>query len=380
MVDELWMWILDKKTIITSFPHQYGSDKDNASDVHEAIRIRIKNAQRNQIRSVFDVALIVIDECLNNLFNIAKSHHLWHWSKRAFMFYITQPEYKGASDVQLSLISTSLEPKLQLEIRDIIDELDIMINITRKQQELIKRLLKHGESILDSNGMCGDDWTEKQEKEKLFWFRKQAIDLTSKVDDKIVELEGLRNNAERTGRKLPLSFMSSVFSMNNSSIGDTKMSFPDQASYMFPISAAVILVSITTAFWKFPRTVLWSVYKMTETWLLVNSGAYYCWLMIRERYTMLTSDNLLSRLEWEIKKMKAEVRRRRYRARIQYMDSFDATLETRDDDQENDNELAMPGVSNRRPDQRHEGEANEAGSLRSWIQLNARMKVPDGTV
>lgn len=73
MVDQLWMWILDEKTIITSFPQQYGSDRKGASDVHEAVRMRIRNARSNEIRSVFDVALIILDECSNNLFDLNKT-------------------------------------------------------------------------------------------------------------------------------------------------------------------------------------------------------------------------------------------------------------------------------------------------------------------
>ncbi|KAI8226735.1 hypothetical protein K4K54_003586 [Colletotrichum sp. SAR 10_86] len=73
MVDQLWMWILDKKTIITSFPKRYGANKQDPSGVHKSIRTRIKNARKNQIRSVFDVALIILDECSNTFFDRTKT-------------------------------------------------------------------------------------------------------------------------------------------------------------------------------------------------------------------------------------------------------------------------------------------------------------------
>lgn len=63
MVDQLWMWILDQKTIITSFPFGQGI----GSFMHKNIRTRITNAQKNQIRSVFDIALIILEECANGL-------------------------------------------------------------------------------------------------------------------------------------------------------------------------------------------------------------------------------------------------------------------------------------------------------------------------
>lgn len=73
MVDQLWMWILDKKTIITLFPKRYGANKNDGSGVHKSIRARLKSTQKNQIRSVFDLALIIIDECSNTFFDRTKT-------------------------------------------------------------------------------------------------------------------------------------------------------------------------------------------------------------------------------------------------------------------------------------------------------------------
>jgi hypothetical protein len=73
MVDQLWMWVLDKKTIITLFPKRYGANKNDGSGVHKSIRARLKTAQKNQIRSIFDLALIIIDECSNTFFDRTKT-------------------------------------------------------------------------------------------------------------------------------------------------------------------------------------------------------------------------------------------------------------------------------------------------------------------
>lgn len=72
MVDQLWMWILDEKTIITSFPKRYGFNKSDASGVHKSIRSRLRNARKNQFRSVYDIALVILDECSNTFFDRAK--------------------------------------------------------------------------------------------------------------------------------------------------------------------------------------------------------------------------------------------------------------------------------------------------------------------
>lgn len=72
MVDQLWMWILDSRTIITCFPGQYGRQRHESSDVDKSIRTRIQNTT-SQLGSVFDLGLIIIDECSNTIFDRAKA-------------------------------------------------------------------------------------------------------------------------------------------------------------------------------------------------------------------------------------------------------------------------------------------------------------------
>lgn len=42
MVDQLWMWILDDHTIITSFPKRWGKNKPDSSGVHKSLRDRLE--------------------------------------------------------------------------------------------------------------------------------------------------------------------------------------------------------------------------------------------------------------------------------------------------------------------------------------------------
>ena len=73
MVDQLWMWILDERTILTCFPKRYGANRQDASAVHKSIRLRLVAARQNHIRSVFDLALVIFDECSNTFFDRTKT-------------------------------------------------------------------------------------------------------------------------------------------------------------------------------------------------------------------------------------------------------------------------------------------------------------------
>jgi hypothetical protein len=68
MVDQLWMWVLDRKTIITCFPKRYGADKHDTSGIHKSIRMRIEEGGI-PIRSVLDLALVIFEECSNTFFD-----------------------------------------------------------------------------------------------------------------------------------------------------------------------------------------------------------------------------------------------------------------------------------------------------------------------
>lgn len=74
MVDQLWMWVLDEKTIMTFFPNRYGLHQPDLSDVHQSICLRLDPGRKDQIRSVFDLALVILEECTDVLFNRSKAY------------------------------------------------------------------------------------------------------------------------------------------------------------------------------------------------------------------------------------------------------------------------------------------------------------------
>lgn len=72
MVDQLWLWILDDNTIISSFPRRWGRNKPDASGVHKSLRVRLTQIPEREIQSIYDLALIIIDQCPRVFFDRSK--------------------------------------------------------------------------------------------------------------------------------------------------------------------------------------------------------------------------------------------------------------------------------------------------------------------
>lgn len=63
MIDQLWMWILDDQTIITCFPdHGDVGDHHNLPGIHKSIRDSLMKVGKGQMRTVFDIALVILGE------------------------------------------------------------------------------------------------------------------------------------------------------------------------------------------------------------------------------------------------------------------------------------------------------------------------------
>lgn len=100
MVDQLWMWILDERTIITSFPKRYGTNKLDTSGVHKSIRARLEEGRYPKVKSIFDLALLIFEECSNTFFDRVRT-----WDK--------QPQVLDAFSEAIGNIVSTTVPEVQ---------------------------------------------------------------------------------------------------------------------------------------------------------------------------------------------------------------------------------------------------------------------------
>ncbi|RWA03890.1 hypothetical protein EKO27_g11217 [Xylaria grammica] len=300
MVDQLWMWILDANTIITCFPKRYGANKNDASGIHKSIRSRVEEI--GSVHTVFELGLIILDECSKTFFDRTKTldrrpqvidefskaignimhkqtdafGQLWWWTEQASYVY-SDKGYTDTSHLHMSLLDINPEGQLDREIEDIIEELDIMLHLVNTHDDILRKFIEQAESILNPTGK----FSPQKGSQRRIWradtdsplpdderayrcFKQKANEGQARARDYITELQKLRESAKKTaedvehllsmkqqqasvfqawqamkqsdetikqGRSimtftlvtivfLPLSFLSSVFGMNNHEFGN----------------------------------------------------------------------------------------------------------------------------------------------------------------
>jgi len=63
MVDQLWMWVLGKDLVITSFPQRWQQERNDPLNVVDSIIEDINNKTRSPIGSVWDLAITISSTC-----------------------------------------------------------------------------------------------------------------------------------------------------------------------------------------------------------------------------------------------------------------------------------------------------------------------------
>ncbi|KAK1773784.1 hypothetical protein QBC45DRAFT_455261 [Copromyces sp. CBS 386.78] len=375
MVDQLWMWILDEQTIITSFPQSWEkSSKQTINGIHESVRARLRPLGTTQIddqvQSIYEIGLIILTECCSVLLDrtnldsqfqvidtftevigrIRKQHavmfgHLRHWLSRASLIYRDRSKFVDLSVLHLPLLDNTDEEKLQQELREAMDDLDVMIDIHDQQKDIIRRFCQYAENNLS------------KEKEKLQRFQDQSKHLIYKLSNQLNELQRLRKWAQSTaeamddlmsqkqhqaslvqawesvrqanettsqGRAImmftivtiifvPLSFISSIFGMNNVEFtGQGPMALREQFRLMFPISFAIIISTIIIAFSKSLRGIVWSIYNYLSTAVVVHLGIYELWFAFRNQGRS-PHEVFIRTMEMKVDQMKRDVERERRR-------------------------------------------------------------------
>ncbi|KAM7183911.1 hypothetical protein V8F20_012434 [Naviculisporaceae sp. PSN 640] len=170
MVDQLWLWILDDHTIITSFPRRWGRNKPDPSGVHKSLRERLE-AMSGNIKSIHHLGsspdfprigarMFFFDRTkpldqrpeVMDLFSSAIGHvteltavaYEGFWRNTALQSLQTRNLQREVTDTaRHRYLEINPEGKLLQEAQDIAEELQIMKRIFNEQLQVVKDFRRH---------------------------------------------------------------------------------------------------------------------------------------------------------------------------------------------------------------------------------------------
>ncbi|KAG4432903.1 hypothetical protein IFR05_011621 [Cadophora sp. M221] len=321
MVDQLWLWILDNDTVVTSFPQRWDKagkpgdndpDPNNASDIVESIIRHVARTDRRPLENAFDLAELIASKCIGTMFehpDIANEKLRFSEFFEISIGNVTNEESKMFDEfTELSeslatgdhrpedldkLFNISKETKLIKEIKDIRDELHIISTVLADQERvlvdmesiigrmkeshreasqsyhsLVESVLRHIETV---KGL------DKQA-EKTYLSLNDLLDLKQKQAN-VSEARSQRQQAQETARQgqtLMLFTVITVFFLDISDYvrnGEGQLGLGYVSEITFPITAVVVAVSLFLAFRLNPVTV--AKVTLKSTWHILKKIAEY---------------------------------------------------------------------------------------------------------
>ena len=244
---------LQLDTILTSFPRRWGRNKPDPSGVHKSLRERLNHVENGRINSIFDLALIIIDQCslvffdrtkptdqrpeVMDIFSTAIAHvvcttrkslqtekltdvpktktslktvafeNFWHQTR---IDALRKNRDSADQEVVRTYLNINPEGALLNEIQDIMEELRMMSRIFNQQSQVVKEFKKALEKLADLE-------TSQQQPHKLVEKLPRTIsrvsltqpsipqvtiadagDLINMISDRIAEIGELEEAAEHT--------------------------------------------------------------------------------------------------------------------------------------------------------------------------------------
>lgn len=165
---------------------------------------------------------------------------LWRWTEEARKIYKSRARAAG-SRLHVPLLDITPEGDLEKEIKDIIEELGIMIYVNKTHRDVLKQFITHVKHILDPNGeYSGKDSkvaaskqrikllrsksseanlsktnmpkiVENDQRHNFDWFNINADEALTRVNDRIEQLEELQRSAQITASSVSQYYSGSSF-------------------------------------------------------------------------------------------------------------------------------------------------------------------------
>lgn len=147
--------------------------------------------------------------------------HLWD-SAEKLRKATSAPTQADLSELHIPLLNIAPEGILQKEIKDILDELNMMIHFVKQQKTMLEKFKKNASEIMDveveneserltailegAEGAATPPNADRkkilEKKQNLKWFERSAKELLSEIDNHLEELNNLRESATSTSQSV----------------------------------------------------------------------------------------------------------------------------------------------------------------------------------
>jgi len=322
MVDQLWLWIIDKETVITFFSPRERDDHEGYSreaNIRSLIYQDINGDYANQCDDPFDFAALAISHAVKGLLANTSDENLQVF--RIFEEYISILTEKQTSsfkdfrdnhrfskekDIELEKhIDNREDLNALLELRDIEDELNTIDKLFKEQQTCVGHMLVQFQDLYQRQfkGSIGisllhgvnhflfehqeqiDGMLKSAEAAKKAY--KELLDMKQKQAS-IIEAQQARRQTKVAANQsrtvviftlvtiifLPLSFFASVFGINAREWSGTQTnpSLREIFTYMTVVSLVVILVALLAAFGRLAQRLAqkmlgWAASQVLKLWM-----------------------------------------------------------------------------------------------------------------
>lgn len=314
MVDQMWLWVIDKQTVITFFASKEKEDNDNGiwreGDLRSEIYQDINGDYASQCVDPYDFAALAVSHAIKTLldrttdwnlqvFRIFEEYIsiLTEQQTSSFKHFRNNHRFEKAKDINAqSHIDNRKDLDALLELRDIEDELNTIEKLIKEQQTCVSDMISqyHDLNARHSKGVNGINFLldvqqflhdHKEQIESMLKGARAAqrafkdlLDMKQKQAN-IVEAHLAREQTEVAAEQsravmiftiftiifLPLSFFASVFGINAKEWSGGQNNYPRLHTiftYMGSISLAVIVIALLVAFNKYTRRLSQKFWKI----------------------------------------------------------------------------------------------------------------------
>ncbi|KAJ5684524.1 uncharacterized protein N7477_000869 [Penicillium maclennaniae] len=309
MVDQLWLWIVDQKTIVTFFPNQEATTSEGKlleqTNLHSSIYNELNGDLARRFETAGDLAALIMLHAVTVLLDKTLHHDLQvlrifeesisiltESVTKSFKRFRNGGFTNGPADYNLTASGRPMSAiernerdrkialrnredlSVLLELRDIEDELATILRLLDQQDGVIKSMMKYfdiqgcGKVFLDAAQLRIDEYrTQISEMKENSHLAQKAVETLLDLKQKqanVDEAKIARWQAEATQNQsrsvmvftiftvifLPLSFFTSLFGINASEWSgvSSNLTLVEMLEIAAPASIAIIVLSLLLAF------------------------------------------------------------------------------------------------------------------------------------